>query len=96
MAEDAFETWAKENVAPTTDSPKVKLKDAQPAQGYSLQEKIAIAMAQGNNGGSWNSSYMEQHREVWRKRAQAVIDLVDQQRAAEAAERATQAKGKKK
>jgi hypothetical protein len=77
---DPFDLWAKENVAATTDGPKVSPKVQEENPNQALQEKIAIAMAVGNNGGDWNSSYTREHRDIWRRRAQAVIELVDQDR----------------
>jgi hypothetical protein len=66
MSNDPFDLWAKENVAPN----EIKAPD------HTLVERVAIVMAVGNNGGSWNISYTEQQRGVWRKRAEEVVKMI--------------------
>jgi len=39
-----------------------------------LIEKYAIIMALGNNGGSWANHYTESQKNVWRGRAQKLIE----------------------
>ena len=36
-------------------------------------EKYAKMMAVGNNGGSWDAHYKEEHKELWRGRAAELI-----------------------
>ena len=39
-----------------------------------LIEKYAIIMAEGNNGGAWATHYTESQKDVWRARAQKLIE----------------------
>jgi hypothetical protein len=41
-----------------------------------LIEKIAIEMAMGNNGGDWAKHYTDDQKDVWRERAEKVIQYV--------------------
>jgi hypothetical protein len=75
MPVDPFDEWAKTNVEPTTDSPK----PAPPAK-KPLRERVAIMMAHGNTGAGWDIGYLEETRNIWRRRADDVIAMVDQER----------------
>ena len=39
-----------------------------------LIEKYAIIMAEGNNGGSWATHYTDSQKDLWRERAQKLIE----------------------
>jgi len=41
-----------------------------------LIEKYAIIMAEGNNGGTWATHYTDSQKDVWRERAQKLIEDV--------------------
>ena len=43
-------------------------------------EKLAILIAEANNGGKWATHYVEAHKEVWRERAKNIISMVDEWR----------------
>lgn len=38
-----------------------------------LVEKIAIQIAEANNGGEWATHYKEEHKEFWRSKALGLI-----------------------
>ena len=39
-----------------------------------LIEKYAIIMAEGNNGGTWATHYTDSQKDLWRARAQKLIE----------------------
>jgi len=39
-----------------------------------LIEKYAIIMAEGNNGGTWATHYTDSQKDLWRGRAQKLIE----------------------
>ena len=41
-----------------------------------LIEKYAIIMAEGNNGGAWATHYTDSQKDLWRARAQKLIEDV--------------------
>ena len=41
-----------------------------------LIEKYAIIMAEGNNGGTWATHYTDSQKDLWRARAQKLIEDV--------------------
>ena len=41
-----------------------------------LYERIAIMIAEGNNGGTWAEHYTREQKDVWRMRACEIINLI--------------------
>jgi hypothetical protein len=41
-----------------------------------LIEKYAIIMAEGNNGGAWATHYTDSQKDLWRARAEKLIEDV--------------------
>jgi hypothetical protein len=41
-----------------------------------LIEKYAIIMAEGNNGGTWATHYTDSQKDLWRARAEKLIEDV--------------------
>lgn len=41
-----------------------------------LVEKVALKIAESNNGGSWSSHYNDDQKNVWRSRSQEIIEMV--------------------
>lgn len=41
-----------------------------------LIEQIALKIALANNGGGWATHYNEDQKNVWRKRAEEIIQMV--------------------
>lgn len=39
-----------------------------------LIEKYAIIMAEGNNGGTWATHYTDSQKDLWRARAEKLIE----------------------
>jgi hypothetical protein len=72
--EEAFEQWAKENVAAEPEKPNPLSLEEEIEKA--VIEQVAIAMAIGNNGGEWNINYTEDQRRVWRARAAKIVTYV--------------------
>ena len=41
-----------------------------------LIEKVALLIAEANNGGKWATHYNEAQKNVWRERATKIIEMV--------------------
>ena len=45
----------------------------------SLNERIALKIAEANNGGTWATHYTEKQKDVWRERARVIIQMVEEE-----------------
>lgn len=41
-----------------------------------LVEDVAILIAEANNGGKWATHYQDVHKDLWRKRAKKIIEMI--------------------